>query len=346
MNLKQLAELLNAEAKGPADYPIMGVRDIAALSKDEPLLENQVYFIENNAVLKRHPLAGKTGAILTTPEFADKFEHAMIVPQKGARLAFIALLKHFEKAPKFAPGVDNGPRIHAKAVIDPSASILPGATVMEGAVIGARTVLYPGVVVEPFATIGADTTIFPNTVIGHHCVIGADCILHGCTVIGADGFGFIDEPGKRHKIPQIGNVTVADHVEMGSGCTVDRATIESTSIGENTKIDDQVHIGHNVRVGKFVYIAGHSGLAGSVVVEDYAMISGNCAIKDHVRVAKGSIIMGHSGVAQDTVPGVAYFGTPARPAKQMHKMHAALERLPELLAKVRELESKINGVPL
>ena len=52
-------------------------------------------------------------------------------------------------------------------------------------------------------------------------------------------------------------------------------------------------------------------------------------------------LLGMSGVAQDTEPRQAYFGTPARPAREMHKMHAALAKLPELLVKVRELETRL-----
>lgn len=343
MNLQKLAALLNVKAQGPENYPIRGVRDIEVLSEGQELQDNFVYFIESAAVLKRHPKAGERGAILTTPALAGNFRHALIAPEGGARLALIALLKQFDKAPSFEPGVAEPRTIHPSARIDPSASVLPGAVVMKDAVIGARCVLYPGVVVEPFAEIGDGTILFPNVVIGHHCEIGKNCIFHGGTVIGADGFGFYDEAGKRYKIPQIGNVVIADEVEIGASCTVDRATIESTTIGEQTKLDDQVHVGHNCRVGRFIYIVGNTALGGSVVVEDGAMISGMVIVKDHLRIAKGSIIMGLSGVAQDTEPKTAYFGIPARPARQMHRMNAALEQLPELLIKVRELESKVNG---
>jgi UDP-3-O-[3-hydroxymyristoyl] glucosamine N-acyltransferase len=191
---------------------------------------------------------------------------------------------------------------------------------------------------EPYSEIGDDTVLFPGVVLGHHCTLARHCIVHGATVIGADGFGFYDDQSGRHKIPQIGNVAISEHVEIGAGCSIDRATIETTSIGAHTKIDNQVHIAHNCRVGRYVYIAGNTGLAGSVIVEDGVMISGMVSIKDHVRLAQGTIVMGMSGVAQDTDPKTAYFGTPARPARQMHKMNAALERLPDLISRVRRLE--------
>ncbi len=340
MNLQTLASLLNAEARGAGDTAIDGVGDIETLGPDETLAANLVYFIENPACLKRHPRAAESGVVLTTPALAPQFPRALVVPAPRLRLAFIKLLQQFDEAPVFASGVADGARVHSSAAVDPSATVMAGATVMEGTTVGARCVLYPGVVLEPRAEVGEGTVLYPSVVIGARCVVGKDCIVHAGTVLGSDGFGFYDEPGKRHKVPQIGNVRLGDRVELGAGCTLDRATIATTSIGDDTKIDNQVHIGHNCRVGRFCYIAGNTGLAGSVVVEDGVFISGMVSIKDHLTLAKGSIVMGMSGVAQDTEPKTAYFGTPALPARQMHKMHSALERLPALLARVRELEAR------
>src|SRR5713101_7768677 len=133
MNLQKIAELLNVRAQGPAEYPIHGVRDIEILSADQELQENFVYFIESPAVLKRHPKTGERGAILTTPALAGRFRQALVATEGGARLALIALLKQFDKAPVFEPGAAAEPQvIHPTARIDRSASVLPGAVIMEG----------------------------------------------------------------------------------------------------------------------------------------------------------------------------------------------------------------------
>ena len=343
MNLEHLARHLRADYRGPADHEIKGVRDIERLGPEDALQEHYVYFIESPAVLKRHANAAASGVILTIPALAEKFPRALIVPAADVRVALIELLKRFDRAPVFPAGVSPAAHVHPAARIDPSAAVLPGAVVMEGAAIGAHCVIHPNAVVEPHAEIGEGTVLRAGVVIGHHCVIGRDCLLHSGCVVGADGFGFFDQPGKRLKIPHIGNVVIGDRVEIGASSTVDRATIESTRIGDDTKLDDQVHVGHNSQLGRYIYIVGNSAIGGSVVVEDGAMISGMVIVKDHLRIGAGSIVMGMSGVAQDTEPKTAYFGTPARPARQMHKMHAALERLPELLVKVRGLEEKLAG---
>jgi UDP-3-O-[3-hydroxymyristoyl] glucosamine N-acyltransferase len=332
--------MLGAEIKGPGDYKIAGLGDIERLSPEQPLEDNRLYFVESKAVLKRHPLAAERGAVLTTAELAGHFPRAIIAPG-DARLAFFKVLSRFDRAPKFAAGI--GPRavVAPTAKVSPTASVLDGAIVMEGAVVGERCVIYPGAVIETGAAVGDDTVIHSNAVIGYACVVGKRCIIHGATVIGADGFGFYDRPGERHKVPHIGNVVIADDVELGASCTVDRATIESTTIGQFTKMDDQVHIGHNCRVGRFVFIVGNSAVGGSVVIEDGAMISGMVIIADHLKLAAGSMVMAMSGLAKDTEPKQAYFGTPARPAREMHKMNSALARLPELLTKFRDLEAKL-----
>lgn len=344
MNLGELGKTLGLAVRGPADYEIKGLRDLEALEADQGLEEHFIYFVETPAVLKRHPKAVEGGAVLTIPALAERFPRAVVAAEGKARQAFITLLRCFDKAMAFPAGVSPRAHVDPSAQVAASAAVLPGAVVMASAVVGERCVLYPGVVVEPFARVGDDTVLYPGVVLGHHCVVGRRCIVHGATVIGADGFGFFDEPGKRHKVPQIGNVVIGDDVEIGASCTVDRATIESTTIGEHTKLDDQVHIGHNCRVGRYIYIVGNTAVGGSVTLEDGVMLSGMVIIKDHLKIAKGSIVMGFSAVAQDTAPGTAYFGTPARPARQMHKMNAALERLPELLAKVRELEERLGRV--
>jgi len=349
MKSSELADALGLELKGNPDIEINGVRDVEILDAEQSLEEDRVYFIESNAVFKRHAKAAASGVILTHPELADRFSTAIVAPKAKLRLAFIELLKMFSNAPSFSAGISIEPLIHPSARIAPSASVLPGATVMADAVIGERCTVYPGVVIEPHAEIGDDTVLFPGVVIGHHCRIGRKCLIHASTVIGADGFGFYDDASGRHKIPQIGNVVVGDEVEIGAGCTVDRATIESTTIGTQTKLDDQVHIGHNCRLGRYIYVVGNTAVGGSVVIEDGAMLSGMVIVKDHVKIAQGSIVMGLSGVAKDTEPKTAYFGSPARPARQMHRMHAALEKLPELLLTVRALEAeveKLRSIPV
>ena len=52
------------------------------------------------------------------------------------------------------------------------------------------------------------------------------------------------------KIPHSGRLEVENDVEVGANSTIDRATFETTRIGEGTKIDNLVMIGHNNQIGR------------------------------------------------------------------------------------------------
>ena len=72
---------------------------------------------------------------------------------------------------------------------------------------------------------------------------------------------------KNLKFPHIGKVLVEDDVEIASGCTIDRGSVDDTKIGKNTYLDNQVHIAHNVKIGSNCMIAGQVGFAGSSKIE-------------------------------------------------------------------------------
>lgn len=345
MKLSDIAGKLGFSVQGDGAYRVDRLGDIERLTPEQGLAENVLYYIESPAILKKHPKAVESGALLTTKELAPKFKNALVI-EGDARVGFIKLLKLFDRLPAFAPGVRPGAHVGPKAKVPASAVVMAGAVVMEDAVVGERVVIWPNAVIEPRAVIGDDSQIHAGVVIGYDCVVGKRNIIHGASVIGSDGFGFYDRAGgERHKVPQTGNVVLGDDVELGSGCTIDRGAIESTTIGLQTKLDNQVHIGHNCRIGRYCYIAGHSGFAGSVLTGDGVFISGNCAIKDHTVLAPGTIVMGMTGITGDTEAKTAYFGTPGRPAREMHKINAAAAELPALLKRVRALEAKAGVVP-
>lgn len=341
MKLEELGRLIGAKVQGDGAYAVEKVVDVGALAADAPVPEGAVAFVENKLVLKKSPGLRSGGAVLTTAELAGEFKNALVA-EGEPRVSFIRLLRHFDRKPKFPAGVAAGATVDPSAKVDPTAAVLAGAVVMAEAVIGPRVVVWPGAVIEPRAVIGEDSEIRSSVVIGYDCVIGKRCIIHSATAVGADGFGFFDKAGERLKIPQIGNVVLEDDVELGASNTVDRAAIASTVVGRMTKTDDQVHIGHNCRVGKFCYIVGNTALGGSVTLGDGVMLSGMVIVKDHVSIGAGSIVMGASGVAQDLEPKSMVFGIPTRPAKEMHRINATLPKLPELVAKVAELEALVR----
>jgi UDP-3-O-[3-hydroxymyristoyl] glucosamine N-acyltransferase len=345
MKLSELAAQLGGELVGNGELEVKGVRDlelVGAPNRPKNPESGYIYFVESKKIFNQHPECRQCEAVLTTRALAENFTNAIVVEDAAARLAFIRLLQLYERSPKPSAHARTGSCIAPSARVHETAIVMHGAVILEGAEIGAHAVIHPNAVIEQNVKIGAHTVIHPNVVVKYDCIIGEHCIIHSCTVIGADGFGFYDKDGVRYKIPQIGNVVVGSHVEMGASVTVDRATIESTVVGDYTKLDDQVHIGHNCQVGKYVYIAGNTVLAGSVTLEDNVTLGGQTAISGRVHVRKGSLVMGMSALAADSEPGGMYFGIPARPAREMHKINASLVYVPELLKRVAALEEKLG----
>ncbi len=236
----------------------------------------------------------------------------------------------------------------------------PAATVADDADLGADVSVGPGAVVEPGAkisdnsTIGAlcfigrraavgdNTLLHPNVTVCHDCEVGSDVILHSGVVIGGDGFGFVFDGEQHRKVPQIGNVVVADNVEIGSNTTVDRARFGSTRVGRGTKIDDQVMIAHNVQIGEHCIIVAQSGIAGSTVIGNGVLLGARAAVVGHVRIGDRARVAAGAAVTKDLPAGAAVMGAPAVPYQTGRRMLMGMQKLPDLIQKVRELAGKVE----
>jgi UDP-3-O-[3-hydroxymyristoyl] glucosamine N-acyltransferase len=240
------------------------------------------------------------------------------------------------------------PGVHPTAVVSPAAVVAEGASigahcvVEAGAHIGARAVLMPGCFVGVRAAIGEDTLLYPRVTVREECLIGTRCILHPGVVIGADGFGFAFDAGRYHKVPQVGNVIVGDDVEIGANTTIDRATTDSTRIGDGTKIDNLVQIGHNVVTGKHCIIVAQVGISGSTRLEDFVTIGGQAGIIGHVVLGRGAQVGAQGGVTKSVRENAKVFGTPAVPLGVFKRLNAYLMRLPKLFERTKQLEERID----
>ena len=184
--------------------------------------------------------------------------------------------------------------------------------------------------------IGKNSRIGSNTIIEHDCVIGKNCIIgHGVVIrnsligdevviqdnskLGQKGFGFIPIKNKNLKFPHIGKVIVEDNVEIASGCTIDRGSVDDTVIGKNTYLDNQVHIAHNVKIGRNCMIAGQVGFAGSSKIGDNVSIGGQAGVSGHLKVGNNVKIGGGSGVVKDIGDNQIVMGYPAVSLKEFLK---------------------------
>lgn len=178
--------------------------------------------------------------------------------------------------------------------------------------------------------IGSNTIIESNVVIGKNCIIGSDVIIKnsiignevmiqdGCK-IGQKGFGFIPSKEKNIKFPHIGKVQIKDFVEIASGCTIDRGSIDDTIIGQNTYLDNQVHVAHNVKIGNNCMIAGQVGFAGSSTIGNNVSIGGQAGVSGHLKIGNNVKIGGGSGVVKDIEDNQVVMGYPAIPLRNFLK---------------------------
>ena len=125
--------------------------------------------------------------------------------------------------------------------------------------------------------IDSGVKIGENTFIGNNCVIsnsiiGRNCVIESGTIIGGSGFGFT--VNEKISIEHFGNVIIGDNVKIGSNCTIDRASIDSTIIDDNVRLDNLIQIAHGVKISMNSIIAAQVGIAGSTSIGSNCIIGG------------------------------------------------------------------------
>ena len=241
-------------------------------------------------------------------------------------------------------GIHPSTIIHENAALAAGVAVGPWTVIESGVQIGGGSVIYPGCYIGRDCRIGADCVVYPRVVLYPGVMLGDRVILHGGTVLGADGFGFVFDGTRQVKIPQIGHVEIGSDAEIGANTCIDRGSLDETVIGEGTKIDNLCQIAHNVRVGANAVISSQTGIAGSSRIGSHATIGGQVGIADYCRIDDHAIVGAQCGVpSRKRVPaGEVYWGTPARPLRNIKQQQAHLSRLPKLADEVKRLRAEIE----
>jgi UDP-3-O-[3-hydroxymyristoyl] glucosamine N-acyltransferase len=241
-------------------------------------------------------------------------------------------------------GIHETARVASDAEIGEDVSVGAWTVVGSRAAVGPSSVILTGCHIGSGCRIGAGTTIHPNVVLYPGVEIGDRVVLHAGVVIGSDGFGYVRDGDEYVKFPQVGGVKIEDDVEIGANTTIDRGSLGSTVIGRGAKIDNLCHVAHNVRIGARTVIAAQTGISGSVTIGDDAVIAGQVGIADHVRIDSGAVIGAQCGIptGKRIRAGEVFWGTPARPLRDIKVQQAFVSRLPRMAEEVARLRRSLD----
>ena len=339
--IKDIANILKGEVIGDDNLKIKTVgtiqdaEDGAISFLSNPKYENFIYTTRASAIITKKGFSPKKPVNPTLILVEDPYLSFTILLEEYHKIisfqkAGVEEPSYMGKNSSTGQGIFRGAfsYIGQNVQIGDNVKIYPHAYIGDNSVIGNNTVIYAGV------------KIYANTKIGDYCVIHSGC------VIGSDGFGFAPQHDGSYKtIPQLGNVVIEDHVDIGANTVIDCSTLNSTIIHEGAKLDNLIQIAHNVEIGKNTVIAAQSGISGSSKVGSNCVIAGQVGIVGHLEIGNNVKIGAQSGIAKSLKDDKTVSGAPAMDHKDNLKAIAVYRNLPELSQRIKELEEKILNLP-
>jgi UDP-3-O-[3-hydroxymyristoyl] glucosamine N-acyltransferase len=335
----QIAMLISGRIEGDASATV------DSFGKIEEAKANQLAFLANPKYEEYLYTTQASVIIINETQELKQPVSSTLIRVPDAYSAFATLLhKYQEILRQQMSGVQEPSYIHKSAVIGQNVFIGAFTYISENVQLGNNVKIFPGGYLGNNVKVGDNTILYPGVKIYHDCAVGKNVVIHGGTIIGSDGFGFVPQADGTHKkIPQIGNVVIEDHVEIGSNATIDRATIGSTVIRTGAKLDNLIQIAHNVEVGANTVIAAQVGVSGSTRIGRNVQIGGQAGLAGHIQIADGTKINGQSGVSKSIkIPNTAVTGTNAYDYNSAMRSQAVGRHLPELEKRVGELEKLVQ----
>ncbi|MGE0174226.1 MAG: UDP-3-O-(3-hydroxymyristoyl)glucosamine N-acyltransferase [Oligoflexales bacterium] len=336
MRLADIAKSIGATLRVPSEK--IAAIDIVKISEIDKAREGDLSFVANEGY-KKYLGMTKASAVIVK-DYNPEFSFAQLV-HSNPYAAFARASQLLQPKKALFSGVSDRAFVSASARLGANVVVYPFAHIGNNVSLGDNAVIFPGTYVGDGVTIGAGTVVHANCSVMDHCIIGSRCIIHAGTVIGADGFGFAPDGSDIVKVPQLGIVRIGDDVELGALCSIDRATLGETIIGNKTKFDDRVHIAHNVEVGERCLFAAYAGIAGSTKVGNDVMMGGHAGVAGHLSVCDRVVLGAMTGVIKDIDEPGMYVGYPAIPAAQWRKRQALMNRLESHNDKIKLLETKV-----
>lgn len=335
---KQIAELVGGQIVGDENISVSTIAKIeegqtGAISfLANPKYTHYIYDTRSSIVLVRKDFEPEKPINATLIKVDDPYSTVAQLLQIVAQMTepnYVGI----EQPSYISPGIELPNNVYVGAF----------AYIGKNVAVGNNVKIYPQAYIGDNVKIGDNTIIKPGVKIYHGCIIGANCIIHSGAVIGADGFGFAPNSNREYnKIPQIGNVVIADNVEIGANTCIDRATMGSTRIGRGVKLDNLIQIAHNDEIGENTVMAAQVGVAGSVKIGARNMIGGQVGFAGHIVVGDDNQIGAQSGIPGNVGNGLRIMGYPAIDSRDFLKQAIYLKNLPELFNRVKNLEKSEN----
>ncbi len=336
---KQISDLLQGTIDGDPGTTVN------KLAKIEEGIPGSLSFLGNPKYIE-YVYTSKASIIIVGNDFVpDSPVSATLIRVADARGSFAKLLEMYNQVMRDKKGIETPSFIASSATVGNDPYIGAFAYIGNKVKLGNNVKIYPNCYIGDNVTIGDNTTLFAGAKVYSDCVIGASVTIHAGVIIGGDGFGFAPSSGSYAKVAQIGNVIIEDHVEIGSGTTIDRATLGSTIIRKGVKLDNLIQIAHNVEVGANTVIAAQTGIAGSTKIGKDCMIGGQVGIVGHITIADNTKIAAQSGVGSAvTEPGQIIQGSPAFGISDYRRSYVVFRKLPDLEKKISELEKALAEI--
>ena len=207
-------------------------------------------------------------------------------------------------------------KISNNVILGKNIQINSNVIINENCSISDDCIIYDNTVIGPNVSIGKNTTIMSNSVI-KDTKIGNNCLIQSGVIIGDKGFGFT--PKNKIEVIHIGNVVIGNNVEIGSNTTIDKASLNSTIIEDNVRIDNLVQIAHGVSIGKNTIIAAQSGISGSTRIGENCLLGGQVGLAGHINIGNNVTIAAKSGVTKNIKDNSVIAGFPAIDIKLWRK---------------------------
>lgn len=301
--LEQIADLIDCKFIGSSDYPVLGMNEIHVV---EP---GDIVFVDH-------------------PKYYDK--------ALNSAATIILINKEVDCPEGKALLISNDPFRDFNKLTDlfkPFKS--SDIAISSSAIIGKGTIIQPNTFIGHNVVIGDNCLIHSNVSIYDDTIIGNNVTIHSGTILGANAFYYKKRPEGYDRLKSGGRVVIQNNVDIGAACTIDRGVTADTTIGEGSKLDNQIQIGHDTVIGKKCLIASQVGIAGCVVVEDEVTIWGQVGCTSGITIGKKAVIQAQTGISKSLEGGKTYWGAPAQEARLVLKEMASIKRIPEIIQQLK-----------